>query len=171
MNGNIEYTTIDEVLAQFSPQAKLWVYTSSRKLNKSEVLAIHSELDRFMPEWNTHGNKLTSQAFVLHHNFLVFIVDEQAQYASGCSIDSKVNFVKSVGHKYDLDFFDRFRFVYLDKNQDIYNLSKSQFADLYKIGKVDDDTIVFDALVNTVDKFNTAFKKKLSASWHHRFIG
>jgi hypothetical protein len=50
---------------------------------------------------------LTCNATILFSQYLVISVDEKIVSASGCSIDSSVHFVKSLGSELKVDFFNR----------------------------------------------------------------
>ncbi len=105
----------------------------------------------------------------MHARFLVLAVDETQAGASGCSIDSSVNFLKKLGAHYQRDLFDRLRFSYVD-NGAVHTVSKDDFAQLYQDGTINDETLVFDPLLKTVEELSSGFQKPLKDSWHSRFV-
>lgn len=156
-------------LQQLSPNARLWVYQANEPFTAQDVPVVASNLEEFARQWVSHSRELRAGATVLHDRFLLLAVDESQAGASGCSIDSSVNFLKKLGAHYKRDLFDRLRFSY-EKDGTVYTVSKDEFARLYSNGTIDDNTIVFDPLVKTVGDLSTSFRKPLGESWHARFV-
>lgn len=155
-----------EVLA---PQARVWIYQANEPFSSGQVPEITQHVQRFAAKWVSHSQQLRAGGAVMHDRFLVLAVDETQAGASGCSIDSSVQFVKQIGSHYDRDLFDRLRFSY-EKDGQVHTVSKDEFAKRYQSGEINDQTIVFDPLVKTVGELGTAFRKPLSESWHTRFV-
>lgn len=154
---------------QLHPQARVWVYQADRPFSASTTSEVEQSLQQFAQKWVSHSNQLKAGAAVLHDRFLVLAVDETQAGASGCSIDSSVNFLKKLGAHYERDLFDRLRFSYEQDGQ-VHTVKKDEFARLYQEGKINDATTVFDPLVKTVGELSTAFRKPLQESWHARFV-
>ena len=51
------------------------------------------------------------------NRFIIFAVDEQTEAVSGCSIDSSVNFVKSIGQRFGIDFFNRLNMLIIKNGE------------------------------------------------------
>lgn len=152
-----------------NPQSRIWVYQANEPFGKQEVAEVESNLQQFAEQWVSHNNQLKAAAAVLHERFLVLAVDETQAGASGCSIDSSVNFLKKLGAHYQRDLFDRMRFSYV-KEGEVHTVSKDEFARLYQDGTINDETLVFDPLVKTVGELSVGFEKPLKNSWHARFV-
>lgn len=112
---------------------------------------------------------MSAGAAILHERFVVLGVDESRAGASGCSIDSSVNYLKKLGAQYQRDLFDRMRFSY-ELDGQVFTVSREEFVTLYQNGDINDETIVFDPLVKTVAELQTNFRKPLKESWHVRFV-
>lgn len=104
-------------LSNLSPSSKIWVYKSSRELNSSEQDIIRKELDIFIPQWASHGNKLFGGAEVVENWFVILAVDETQSMASGCSIDTSVQFMKALGKELNVDFFNRMQVLIENEGQ------------------------------------------------------
>jgi hypothetical protein len=100
----------------FTDQSRLWMYLSDRPFSNDEVSSIAQELNKFMLSWSAHNKKLKSSGGILFNQMLLVVVDEDFEHASGCSIDSSVRFVKEMGVKYKVDFFNRMFVLALDGN-------------------------------------------------------
>lgn len=157
------------LFSELSPTTRLWIYQAHEPFATADLAAIETSLNVFVSEWVSHNNQLKTAAAVLHDRFIVLGVDESLVGASGCSIDSSVRFLKSLGAKYQRDLFDRMRFSY-EKNGSVHTVAKDAFEALYANGQINDETIVFDPLVNTLEGLRSSFRKPLKDSWHARFV-
>jgi len=157
-------------ISDLPDHARVWVYTAGRELTEDESQEINTILAQFTSKWLSHQIPVPAHAQVLHNRFLLLMADESQHGVSGCSTDSSVNLVKSIGQKYEIDFFDRFVFVFKDENGAIHGMKKEAMADLYKAGKVSDETLVFDGLIKTKSDFEKKWLVPLKESWHLRFM-
>src|SRR5471030_2904253 len=97
---------------QFSPNSRVWIYQSDRKLDDAVVQQIQLHLSNFATQWTAHNHQLKAKAEIRYNRFLVLIVDESQAGASGCSIDKSVNFMKQVGEQFNINLLDRFNLAY-----------------------------------------------------------
>lgn len=93
--------------------ARIWIYQSNRDLSASENAMITTKCAEFLAQWAAHGSGLESSAKVFRNRFLIICVDENKAMASGCSIDSSVHFVQSLGNSMNIDFFKRTEVAFL----------------------------------------------------------
>jgi len=148
--------------------SKVWVYQAKQKISDDVAEKIKSALYDFSMSWVSHGKELDSYGHLFHSQFIVLVADS-SNLPSGCSIDSSVHFIEELGKKYDVDFFDRMTFTYMIDDQ-VEIVHSSQLADFYKDNKVNDDTLMFDNLVNDKTHFITEWIKPLNESWHKKFL-
>ncbi len=157
------------MIETLSETSRIWIYQSNRPFTKEELPLVKAQLDQFAKHWVSHNNQLTAVAEILHDRFIVLLVDESRAGASGCSIDSSVRFLKSLQAQFDVDLFDRMRFSY-QQGEVVKTVSREAFADLYARGEIDDETLVFDTLVNSKKAFDEGWVKPLKDSWHSRMV-
>lgn len=151
--------------------ARVWIYQSNRKLNNDEVQWLEKEAKEFVSTWAAHGKTLAADVEVLHNYFLIFMVDEAQEKASGCSIDASVNFVRSAQEHLKNDFFDRMHITYrLDSNSTVESADKEEFEKLLAQEIVNDDTLVYNNLVKTKAEWLSEWEIPLSKSWHANFF-
>jgi hypothetical protein len=148
---------------------KIWIYQSNHPFAATQVPEIQQQVQAFAQQWVSHNRQLKAHGEVLHNRFVVLMVDESQADASGCSIDKSVHFLKNLQAEYGVDLFDRMRFSYLE-GEEVKTVSKDEFAKLYSEGKINQDTLVFDTLVNNKGDFDNNFVKPLNKSWHKRFV-
>ena len=96
-----------EIFPELSDNSRVWLYLANRKLDATELHYASEKLFEFLSTWKAHGKSLTCNATILFSQYLVISVDEEIVSASGCSIDSSVHFVKSLGNELKVDFFNR----------------------------------------------------------------
>ena len=149
--------------------SRVWIYQSTRPFTDAEVRTLQTQLLRFVDQWTSHSRELRGSAVVLHHRFVVLIVDENTAGASGCSIDASVRFMKHLEEQYGVDLFDRLHFSYRDDGG-VKTLDREAFANAYAAGTIDENTPVFDTLVKTKGDLETSFLKPLRNSWHARMV-
>lgn len=154
----------------FSDESKIWIYPSNKKLNPGEFAHIDSNLDSFVQNWVSHNQQLKAYGTIYMDQIIVLLVDETKASASGCSIDSSVGFIKQMGQQLEIDFFNRWNFLYLVDNEVIKMVSKEQFQQDFENGVINLDTLFFDPLVKTLSEFKTDFIKPLGKSWHKNFL-
>jgi hypothetical protein len=154
---------------EMPPDAKVWVYQSNRPFTDDELKVLEQEIASFADEWVSHNVKLRAFGAVYLKQFIVLMVDESQAGASGCSIDRSVYFLKLVERNFGVELFDRMSFAYR-LGDEVRTASREEFARLYQSGIINDETLVFDNLVNTKEAFDHAWIKPLSESWHKRLV-
>jgi hypothetical protein len=92
------------------------LYQTNRPLNSTEITGLNEQLEEFTKQWAAHGNQLKAAGEVLNPYFVALAVDLTHENASGCSIDSSVRFIKSVGEELKVDFFNRLKMWVEDEN-------------------------------------------------------
>jgi hypothetical protein len=129
------------IAQSFPDNSKVTVYAASRELDATEVNWLLEQCNVFTSEWNAHGTALKATIELLHNRFLCVIVDETSALPSGCSIDSNVRFIKTIGKELNVDFFNRLK-IWVEKDGLIQQV---HFNDLISLPN---ETKCYDTLVN-----------------------
>lgn len=153
-----------------SDTSRVWIYQSNRPFDEKEIETLTKELKEFAKEWASHSRQLNADAFVLFDRFIALMVDENMIGASGCSIDTSVRFLKKIEQTYHINLFDRFLFSYLDTENKLQTVDSNTFAANYKEGKISENSLICDTLVDTKSKLKSSFLVPIHQSWHKRFI-
>jgi hypothetical protein len=148
---------------------RVWIYQSNQPIPDAAVPEVRQKIRSFADSWVSHNRALRSFGDLWHNRFVVLMVDESQAGASGCSIDSSVHFLKSLQAEYGVDLFDRMVFTF-QHGDEVISLKREDFARWYEEGKIDDDTPVFDTLVNNKKDLETSWVKPLGSSWHKRMV-
>ena len=151
---NLEYKHL--LPEDFSDNSRVWIYQSSRLFMLSEALEIEELLNQFAADWRSHGAEVAAYGNLFFGQFVVLIADESKAGVSGCSTDSSVRFIKTLGEKYGVDFFNRTNLALFVKDK-IQVLPMNQLQYAVQNSFIDGNTLYFNNLVQT--------KKELEESW------
>lgn len=154
----------------FSPDSRVWVYTSSRPLTEEEAAMAQKKLDAFCRQWTAHNQALKATGEVIENQLLILMVDETQAGASGCSIDKSVHFLEQLGEAIGTDFFERMRFAWVDSNGAMQFANRPEFVSLVQEGKIGADTLVADTLVQTKAQLAEKWLVPFASSWHKRLV-
>jgi hypothetical protein len=159
---NLEYKYL--LPGNFSDKSRVWVYQSSRMFMLSEALEIEELLNNFSAEWRSHGAEVNAYANLFFGQFLVLMADESDTTVSGCSTDASVRFVKSLGDKYGVDFFNRTHLAFLIKDKiQVLPLNQLQYA--VEHGFINADTLYFNNVVQTKAQLENEWIVPVKQSW------
>lgn len=148
----------------FSPLSRVWMYQSSRLFTMSEALQIEEKLAAFVADWQAHGAGVRGWGTLFFGQFLVLMADETEVAVSGCSTDSSVRFVKSLGQQFGVDFFDRTILAFVVKEK-IQTLPLQQLTYAFENGFITADTLYFNNLVATKEALQKDWMIPVKASW------
>ncbi len=153
----------------FSPNSRVWIYQSNRLFSLSEALDIEAAINEFCEEWTSHGAEVKAFGNLFFGQFVMLITDQTAVGVSGCSTDSSVRFIKELGNRYQVDFFDRMSLAFIIKEKiQILPLLQLQYAmDNYFITP---ETLYFNNLVQTKKELENNWIIPVSSSWLHQKI-
>ncbi|MBL7776727.1 MAG: hypothetical protein JNK66_00375 [Chitinophagales bacterium] len=154
---------MENLFSNLSSQSRVWVYQSSRAFNAQEATEIAAMLQQFVAQWNSHKIDVVGGGELLHNLFVVLAADESQVGVSGCSIDSTVRFVRELGAKFGVDFFNRWNMAY-EQNNEVKCCSYTEFDALLNAGVVSPSTTVFNPLVKTIEELQTQFRISFAQS-------
>ena len=159
---NLEYRHL--LPGDFNDDSRVWVYQSSRLFTLSEALDIESLLAQFAAEWRSHGADVKAYANLFFGQFVVLMADETQAGVSGCSTDSSVRFIKGIGEKFGVDFFNRTNLSFFVKEK-IQQLPMSQLQYAVDNGFIGAETLYFNNLVRTKRELENEWIVPLKTSW------
>jgi len=152
-------------IQELPDEARVWVYQSDRHLAEGEITDIRVGLSKFIEEWTSHGAQMDASFEIFHHRVLVIAADESRAAASGCGIDKSVNYVKSLGVHFGVDFFKRTLVLFLHQGQ----LSEAPLHEFWakrKANIIDDATPVVDTTLRNVGQLRAGLLREFKESWH-----
>jgi hypothetical protein len=149
--------------------SRVWIYQSNRMLSSEEAAKAQDIINNFLPNWKSHGKELEAAVELYHNLFIVVFANESAEAPSGCSIDSSVGMIKQIQTALNIDLFDRLTISYVKEGQ-IALCKLFQFEDKLKSGEINQDTLVFNNLVDTKEKLISSWLVPVKESWHKQLF-
>ncbi len=140
------------------------IYPASRAFTAKESKTISEKLFDFLATWAAHGKPLSSSFKIEKNQFVIVVVDEEKEVASGCSIDALTGVMRELEKEFNLGFFDRMKATFVENNE-IKTVPLSDFRNGLKNGEISQDIEVFDFSKNTYVNFLSDFLLPLKRSW------
>ncbi len=109
-------------------ESRVWLYLAERPMVKSEEEWFNAELGLFLNSWSAHNKQLQCDGVVLFAQYVVLVVNEGFEKASGCSIDASTHFIKKCSAELSIDFFNRLFVMQLEGdswNRKPYTIAKT----------------------------------------------
>lgn len=150
-------------------ESKVWIYQSNRKFSDEEVTEIDTDLKSFIENWAAHGTSLEASYELKYNRFIIIAVNQEIQAATGCSIDSSVQFIQKLEQKYSVDLLDKMN-VTFKLGEHVAHKTLIDFKKMAKDKAVTGNTIVFNNLVNNIAEYNESWEVPAEDSWHSRFF-
>lgn len=144
--------------------SRVWIYQTNRPLTDGETVIINQALERFATDWVAHNMSLKAYAKVYFNHFIVLMVDETNQIATGCSIDKSVKFLQQIEQSIGIQLFDRLQLAY-KTDEGIRTMHSSAIEAAVQQGIVTMGTTVFNNLVQTKADFESNWVIPLADSW------
>ena len=150
-------------------ESKIWIYQSNRKFSDEEFAEIDTSAQAFIENWAAHGTSLEASYQLKYNRFIIFAVNQEIQAATGCSIDTSVQFIQDLEQKYSVDLLDKMN-VTFKVGEHIAHKTLIDFKKMAKDKAVTETTIVFNNLINTVGEWHEYWEVPAIESWHSRFF-
>ena len=156
-------------VSTFPDESRVWIYQADRPFSDPEIRTANEDIQAFCRQWTSHNNELKATGSIVHHQFVVLVVDETQASTSGCSIDKSIAFVKNMEQKYGRTLLDRNLVAYMDDQDQVLTIPLKDLHLAVKNGKLNMSTKVFDNLVATQKDFTTRWVVPLGTSWLKKF--
>jgi len=150
--------------ADFSDDARVWVYQSNRPFSEREEQEIEEQLLHFYAQWHAHGDAVKGWAGLLFRQFIVIVADETLVPVSGCSTDSSVRVIKSIERQYRVNLFDRMTITFLVEGKtQMLPFGQVQYA--IDKGFINAGTLMFNNLAANKGELLRSWLVPLGESW------
>ena len=154
---------------KISDDSRIWIFQSNQLISNIDIESLEKKIDAFLSSWTSHGDQLMVASKIKYNLFIIIALDESCSTASGCSIDKLVNFIKNIENEYQISLLDRLDLSYRDKNK-ILVLRLDDFKRKILEKKINNDTIVFNNLINLKSDLTDNWEIPLNRSWHQKLI-
>ncbi len=149
--------------------ARIWIYQADRPLSNEEVEAVQEDISKFLDQWSAHGAGLKCSGKIIYNRFLLMSVDENHHGASGCSIDSSVHFIKSLGEHLKVNWFDRSNIAF-KKQEEVFTAKQTTLKENIAQGQITKDTLTFNNLVTNIQEFEQGWVVPAKDTWLKRYF-
>jgi hypothetical protein len=146
--------------------SRAWVFGSDRTLDQSTSDLLLREVDRFLAQWQAHGEPLTVGRSWKYGRFLTVAVDQSTAGASGCSIDGLFRALKGLEPRLGASLLPSGVIFFRDAKGSIQAVDRERFTELGAEGEIQPDTHVFDPTVTTLGEWRARFELNAADSWH-----
>lgn len=150
--------------------SRVWVYQSNQTFTDEQTATLNQKIENFIQGWQSHSHPLHAWGGVKYNRFIILVVDESFEAPSGCSIDSSVAMIKNIEQEFGVNLFDRLNFAYKTNKNEVLSADKEDFAALYANGDIDNNTTVFNNLVQTKADLESKWEIPLGDSWHRNMV-
>lgn len=154
---------------KYPDNAKVWIYQSSRILEKDEVDYLKVQIDDFLSTWKSHGKMLTGTFEIFENLFVVLFVDDEGDVICGRAQDASVKLMMQLEKEIEVEFVNRMIQAY-KKDGKVEVVHINDFSTLLANNEINEDTIVFNnTIINKAD-FDTKWQVPLKDSWHKQLL-
>jgi len=155
--------------------SKLLVFTSDVTLDEMSSQSLMLRLDKFLSTWSSHGSQLNADSILIANRVLFIAVDESSSIASGCSVDSLTNFIKSEGIASGVDWFNRHQVLYRSTNHNDFTSDwmvhkLEDFISLIKNGSLAESVQTLNTTVSVLKEARESMIQPFSHSWYSRLL-
>ena len=145
--------------------SRIWIYQSNREFTVEEEQKIIVLGREFVETWTAHNQELKASIDIRNHLFLIIMIDQNYNLASGCSIDKSIHFILKLENIFSISLLDRQVFA-LKENNRINLIRRREFEHMMETGIINDDTIVYNNLIETKNELKNKWEIPLRESWH-----
>lgn len=157
--------TIDKM----PPDARVWVYQSSRIFTDTEEISIKEQGKNFISTWTSHGAEVLASFDIIYNHFIVISIDENNALISGCGLDKGLHFIKKLENLFNITLLDRLQVAYR-KEDEILICHLSEFEKLAQQKIIGKSTIVFNNMIASKNAFDTEWEVTLEKSWQNKVL-
>jgi hypothetical protein len=150
--------------------ARIWIFQSTNYLEFEKVERISARLMNFLNDWQAHSKDLMASFTIIHDRFIVVALDEASYQATGCSIDKLTHFIQALENELAISLLDRTQIAFRDENQMIEIIHMMDFRAALEAGEIDEDTIVFNNLIENKGQLKRQWETVLANSWHKQWL-
>jgi hypothetical protein len=150
--------------ADFASTSRVWIYQSNMLFSLAEALEIENQVNSFCEGWTSHGDDVSAYGNLFFGQFLVLMADESKISVGGCSTDSSMRFVKQLGEKYGVDFFNRTNLAFFIKDK-VEVIPMNQVAYALENGFIEPETLYFNNTVLSKEGMEKNWIIPVKESW------
>ena len=147
---------------------KVWIYISDKELKGELASVVLKTGEQFVNGWTAHENPLTASFKIVHDRFIVVAVDETNYYASGCSTDKLLRFIKQLESDHKLQLLNRLLVGYKTSNG-VEVVSASSVKEKLQAKQLDENTLIYNVAASNSNEFAN-WLQPLKETWLKKYL-
>lgn len=149
-----------------SPQARIWIYPSSRKFYNEELPVVEEKITHFLANWL---EDISVGYQIFYDRFLIVGADQDDVVINTQQLDKLVQFILFLQDTFKVELLDRMN-VCFKQGEFVQYKELKEFQQLIKQKAVSQKTIVFDNLIETKEELEQYWEIPITESWYNRFL-
>jgi len=145
--------------------ARVWVFGSDRPLSEEATETLMAAVEKYLAEWNAHGEPLTAAYEWRFGRLLVIGVDQRSAGASGCSIDGLFRVLQGIEPQLGARLVGGGRVFYRDSHGEVQSVERHELKALRDAGAIRDNSVVFDTSLTDLGSLREGFERPARKSW------
>ena len=145
--------------------ARVLVFGSDRPLSEEATQTLMTEVEKYLAEWNAHGEPLTAAYEWRFGRLLVIGVDQRTAGASGCSIDGLFRVLQRLEPQLGARLVGGGRAFYRDSNGEVQSVERHELKALRDSGAIRENSVVFDTSLTDLGSLREGFERPARKSW------
>ena len=151
--------------------SRVWIYQATDFMPYETVERVSARMINFIENWQAHGKDLEASFIIKYDRFIVIVLSEASYQATGCSIDKLVHEIQNLESELNISLMDRTQIAFRDsENTMIDTMHMVNFRAALEGGDLDQNTTVFNNLVETKRQFETQWEVPVRLSWHKQWL-
>ncbi len=149
--------------------ARIWIYQASEALPFEKVERISARVMNFLDDWQAHGNPLQASFTIKYQRFVIVALNEQSYQATGCSIDKLTHLMQALEKEMQVSLLDRMQIAFMEDGM-IDALPMNAFRAELEAGDLNQETMVFNNLIETKGQLENEWEVAVKDSWHKQLL-
>lgn len=151
--------------------SRIWIFQATNFLEYEKLERISARLLNFLRGWQAHGKDLKASFELKYDRFIIVALDEASYQATGCSIDKFTHLIQDLEQELKVSLMDRTQIAFRDsENGLIDTLHMINFRAALEAGDIDENTVVFNNLIQTKDQLQKEWEVPVYKSWHRQWL-
>jgi hypothetical protein len=145
--------------------SRIWIFGADRPVTGPAAEQLLGEVDRFLEQWQAHGEPLRCGRLWTDERFLVVGVDQTTTNASGCSIDGLFRRLQALEGTLGAQLVGGGRVYYRDHSGVAQSAPRAELDDLVASGTVGPTTTIFDTSITDLGEWRERFERPARKTW------
>ncbi|RMG80328.1 MAG: hypothetical protein D6707_06595 [Bacteroidetes bacterium] len=158
------YDILPDNLKNFAPDDKVWVYTAENLLSEEQQSIIKKELNNFISNWESHGEKVNADYTILKNRFIIIAASIHKGALCGRAIDASVQFIKHLEKNLNNKLLNRMN-IAIEHNNCIDVWSYPELMQKIEAKSLPENAFVFNPSVSTMQDLADNWKQPVYQSF------